>query len=115
MIENKNSDLGPLEGGEGTKKYPLRKVCVKIYLNEKEFSEWIQQAENTGIRPRGLKPFRLRPHGFSHERIANTKGLVKFVKDVVLPFWKKGEAQRKERRAKLEAEALELGLVVKEA
>lgn len=96
MEENKTSDLVPLSETEGTKKMPLRKICIKVYLNEQEFTEWIKMAEEAGVRPRGLKPFRQKNHGFFFERIANTKGIVKFLKKVVVPYWKKGDKARKE-------------------
>lgn len=97
MNESETSDLVPFSEGEGTKKFPLRKVCVKVYLNELEFIDWVKLAEEAKIRPRGLKPFRLKPHGFAHERLANTKGLVKFIKKVVVPFWKSSEKERERK------------------
>lgn len=113
MKENETSDLVPFQEDEGTRKYPLRKICVKVYLNEREFIEWIRLAEEAGIRPRGLKPFRQKPHGFSFERLANTKGLVKFLKRKVVPYWKDGAKDRAEREARLKREAEELGLQLK--
>jgi len=110
MNKEKRAEIVPFPGPEGTKNPPLRKVCVKVYLNEPEFLEWARMAEEAGIRPRGLKPFRLKPHGFADERLANTKGLVKFLKEAVIPFWKDGEKDRKERRTRLLDEAEKLGL-----
>lgn len=114
MEENKDGDLVPFSESEGTKKIPIKKICVKLYLSEPEFYEWIAEAEKAGIRPRGLKPFRVKAHGFAGERIANTKGLVKFVKKVIMPFWKRGEKERIEREARIKREAAELGLKVGE-
>jgi hypothetical protein len=115
MNEIKSPELAPPEPnksiGGGLDPTPLRKVCVKLYLNEKEFNEWIVLAENAGIRPRGLKPFTKKEHGFAWERIANTKGLVKFVKLKLLPYWVDGEAERKERQARVLEEAQKLGLI----
>ncbi|MFA5412856.1 MAG: hypothetical protein WC350_05935 [Candidatus Micrarchaeia archaeon] len=114
MEENKTSDLVPFSEGEGTKKIPLKKICVKVYLNEPEFIEWTKLAEDAGTRSRGLKPFKLKPHGFADERLANTKGLVKFIKKVVMPNWKDGEKERTAAKIRLHEEAKKLGMKVQE-
>ena|GEM_PF-6828578 len=113
MNNAENPDIVPRLESKGTETFPLRKVCVKLYLNEKEFIDYITMAEKAQTRPRGLKPFRMKPHGFSHERIANTKGLVKFIKKIVIPYWKSGEEDRKLRTQKLVEEAERLGMEVK--
>jgi len=112
MNENKRADLVPQNGGEGTKNIPLRKVCVKVYLAELEFIEWCKLAEEAGIRARGLKPFVQKPHGFTWERRANTKGLVKFIKNRLVPYWKDGEIARKFNEAQVRAQAEKLGLKI---
>lgn len=111
-MEKERAELVPSEGVEGTKNPPLRKVCVKVYLNENEFLNWIKLAEEAAIRPRGLKPFVQKPHGFAWERLANTKGLVKFIKERVVPYWIEGAKERGAREAALKAEAQKLGLKV---
>lgn len=110
MEENKSPGLVPLSEQNGTKISQLRKICVKVYLSEMEFIEWIKLAEDADIRPRGLKPFKQKEHGFSWERIANTKGLVKFIKKTVIPNWIEGETERKEKREKILEEAKKLGM-----
>jgi len=109
MNGSESAEIVPLPDSEGTEKIPLKKICVKVYLSELEFLLWVKLAEEAGIRARGLKPFRLKPHGFSHQRVVNTKGLVKFLKKRVVPYWIDGEKERKDNEAKLKAEAEKKG------
>jgi len=111
-MDSESCELVPLSGSEGTKISPLKKICVKVYLSEEEFLDWVKMAEEAGIRQRGLKPFRQKPHGFAYERLANTKGLVKFIKKRIVPYWIDSEKERKEKEAKLKADAEKLGLKV---
>ena len=113
MQEKKEADLVPFSGAWGTKIIPMKKICVKVYLNEPEFLDWIKKSEDAGIRPRGLKPFRVKPKGFADERIANTKGLVKFIKKRLFPFWLDGEETRKIKEAEILEGAKKLGLEIR--
>lgn len=113
MDDLKSTESVPFDAGEGTKKPPLKMICVKVYLREVEFIEWVKLAEDAGIRPRGLKPFVLKPHGFARERVANTKGLVKFIKNRIIPYWKDGAVERKLKEEQIRQEADKLGLEVK--
>jgi len=113
-METKSVKIVPQNDAEGTKKIPLKKICVKIYLSEQEFLDWVGMAEECGKRQRGLKPFRKKPHGFQNERVANTKGLVKFVKDKIIPYWKAGKKERKERIERIKKEAKEFGMKIQE-
>lgn len=113
MLEEKGVNLVPQLEQEGTKKVKIKKFCVKLYLNEKEFIDYIKLAEDCKIRPRGLKAFVLKENGFNGERVANTKGLTKFIKNILVPYWVASETERKEKEGLILEQAKKLGLIIK--
>lgn len=76
------------------------KVTVKVYFNPKTFLEVAELAEKAGYRRRGLQLYTQKKHGFADEKVANTDGISKFLKSLIV-YWKKNEAQRMERKADL--------------
>lgn len=92
--------MAPPEQGRGTKKDHEGLVYFKTWLTPEDFAIWTREAERAGYRPRGLKLFRLKPHGGPGEVIANTKGLSKFTKGALFPDWLEHEKERDEDKRK---------------
>ena len=75
-----------------------KKIRVKVYFNEKAFSEVIAEAEKANFRRRGLQIFTQKKNGLSGELVANTDGLSKFLK-FCYRYYKEHEAERLENAA----------------
>jgi len=75
-------------------------VCVKVYLNQAEFSEMAEHAEKVGKRRRGLILFTQKKNGFAGQTVANTDGLSRFFKHCVV-YWKEHESERMSRAAEI--------------
>ncbi|QLJ53523.1 MAG: hypothetical protein Sv326_1348 (plasmid) [Candidatus Fermentimicrarchaeum limneticum] len=76
-------------------------ACVQIYLNPKRFAEEVKRAERAGIRRVGLFLYLQKIHGFSDEKIANTKKLAKYYK-MCSDYWEEHEAERLQKKAEAE-------------
>lgn len=64
------------------KQYPVKtKVTVKVYLSYDDFEKYASRATAAGFRRGGLPLFIKKPHGFENERLANTDGISKYLKD----------------------------------
>ena len=75
-------------------------VCVKVYLNQAEFSEMAGQAEKVGKRRRGLILHTQKKNGFAGQTVANTDGLSKFLK-YCAAYWKEHESERMSRATEI--------------
>jgi len=108
-----SSDIVPTESDLVPKNIKDLRVCIKLYLDGPEFAEWAQESEKAGIRRKGLKLWKQKPHGFQGEVIANTKGIQKFIKLRLYKIWKETELEReiKKRDARKAAEASGLKVV----
>lgn len=84
-----------------------KKICVKVYLNDKSFAEIAEQAEKAGKRRGGLALFTQKPHGFAGEVVSNTDGISRFLK-YCAEYYKEHEADRLNEIAKVKAEEQEL-------
>ena len=82
-------------------------VCVKVYFDPGEFAEVVRDAEEAGIRRKGLKLRVQKPHGFAGEGIANTKGVSKFLKHT-LQNWRDTKEERAVKKAEIERRMKEL-------
>lgn len=71
-------EIGPSLGEFGPKRLA---VCVKVYFKVGEFAEITEDAVRAGFRRPGLKLSTAKPHGFKNERVANTDGVSKFLKE----------------------------------
>jgi hypothetical protein len=78
-------------------------ACVQVYLNEKRFAEEAKRAEKAGKRRGGSILYRQLEHGFSNQKVANTKGLAKYYK-MCSDYWQEHEAERLQEEAMLKAE-----------
>lgn len=84
-----------------------KSVCVKVYLNQELFAEMAQEAEKAGKRRKGLLLFTQKEHGFSHEKVANTDGLAKYMK-FCHNYYKDHYADRLREQAELEQREKEI-------
>lgn len=106
------TDLHPKEKKNGLKGRDYRKIRVNLYLTERELSDYVEEAQKVGLRPKWAKTFTQKKHGFEHEKIPNTKGIAKFVRNFLFPAWKRSEAERLIKKREIEKEAEKLGLRV---
>ncbi len=84
-----------------------RKIYVKVYFNERDFTTIVEQSVRAGKRKGGLQLFTQKPHGFSNEVIANTKGISKFLK-MCAQYYIENENERIRKRVELELKKKEL-------
>lgn len=82
-------------------------IKVRLYLKPELFSEMCKEAEKAGCRRKGLQLTTQKEHGFSHERLANTDGLGKFLK-YCYNYYMEHEAQRLEEAAQIKRQEMEL-------
>jgi hypothetical protein len=111
MGEEKEAPIVPVEMATGPTK---ELVCVKVWLNAKEFADAARDAEKAGKRVQGLKLFKQKPHGFPGEILANTKGISIFLKDVCWKEWQGRDEERAKDKQHLLEQAAKLGLKVSE-
>jgi hypothetical protein len=83
------------------------KIYVKVYFNEKDFTTIAEQSVKVGKRKGGLQLFTQKPHGFAHEKVANTKGISKFLK-MCAKYYMDKENERAKERIELEIQKKEL-------
>ena len=74
----KSTELVP---SDEPKEYPIKKICVKVYFALHDYLDVIASAERAGFRRGGLIPFIQKPHGFNGEKVANTDGISRFLKE----------------------------------
>lgn len=89
-----------MEQEGGLQKQGKKKICIKVYFNQKNFPEIARDAEKAGKRRGGLQLFTLKEHGFANERVSNTDGIGKFLK-FCWHYWQETERHRFEKAADL--------------
>ena len=81
-------------------------ICLKVYLKPELFSEMAAEAEKSGHRRKGLPLFTQKPHGFGHEKLANTDGVARYLKHTH-SFYVQALAERLRKAAEIESRLVE--------
>jgi len=89
-----------MEQDGGLQNNTKKKICIKVYFNQKNFPEVAKDAEKAGKRRGGLHLFTLKEHGFANQMVSNTDGIGKFLK-FCWRYWQETERHRFEKAAEL--------------
>jgi hypothetical protein len=84
-----------------------KKICCKVYFNQKNFAEIAALAEKAGKRRGGLQLFTQKKNGLAGEVVSNTDGISRFLKYAAW-YWRDTEASRLSRAAEIKAKEREL-------
>ena len=66
----------------GPKSIKYKRICVKVYMTVDEFKAVFHSAQQHGYIHGGTKPFRIYSTGWQETRVANTKNIAKYIKDL---------------------------------
>lgn len=83
--------------------YKQKAICIKTYWLEEKFLEIAADAEQAGIRRKGLPAYTQKKNGFADEKLANTDRIAAFLK-YCYEEYKRNRAKRLEEEAQIIAE-----------